>query len=134
MTRFDDRVAGFAEFSAYADSARIIVRDSTSWRSAWNTINSGMVPQPQLPVVDFQREAVVVAAMGARPSGGYRISLEGASEGGGAVEITVRSTRPGGQCLVEAVNTHPVDVAKITATNLPIRFRELNDVVTCSVR
>jgi len=134
LTRFDNRVAGSSEYSGYREETRVIVRDTVAWRQAWARLNAGKFPQPALPQVDFDREAVVVAAMGGRPSGGYEISIAGASPSADTLDIAIRTTSPGNGCAVSASTTQPVDVAKIPARFRRVRFRQIDSVITCTLR
>jgi hypothetical protein len=94
-------------------------------------IDARFFPPPPLPVVDFSREAVIVAALGARSSGGHEIRVDSAVRAADAVEVTIRATSPGEGCVTAAVYTQPVDVAKIPAGPLPIRFREQTVAASC---
>jgi hypothetical protein len=134
VTRFDDRVAGFTQTSGFEDSTRLVVRDTSAWRRAWARLNARYVPQPPLPTVDFTRENVLIAAMGVRASGGFEIHLDSAIRKADAIEVIVRSVMPGDGCMVSATFTQPVDLAKIPATPLPVRFRERNVTASCERR
>lgn len=134
LVRFDDRVAGFTQTSGFEDSTRLVVRDTSAWRRAWARLNARYVPQPPLPSVDFSRESVLIAAMGTRASGGFEIHLDSAIRNADAMEVVVRSVVPGDGCMLSATFTQPVDVAKIPANPLPVRFRERNVVASCERR
>jgi hypothetical protein len=131
VSRFDDRIAGFSQTSGFRDAVRLVVRDTGSWRRAWAQMNARFFPQPPLPSVDFSRETVLLAALGARSSGGYEIHIDSAARLPDGVEVTVRSVLPADGCTVAAVYTQPVDVAKIPAGPLPVRFREQTASVSC---
>jgi hypothetical protein len=124
----------FSTFSGIADSSRFVVRDTAGWRRAWEAIHRPFIPQPPVPRVDFSREMVIVAALGKRPSQGYGIVIEEAEQDSGAIEVAIRKTAPGSGCLVSAAVTQPVDVARLPASDQPVRFRERNVVVPCGVR
>ncbi len=131
ITRFDDRVAGVAQTSGFDQPARLVVRDTSAWRQAWMRMNARFFPQPPLPSVDFQRETVLIAAMGARANGGFEIHLDSALRRADTIEVVVKSVAPGDGCMVSASYTQPVDVAKIPALPLPVRFREQMATLSC---
>jgi hypothetical protein len=134
VTRLRETAAAFTDYSGFADPLYTVVRDSLAWQQAWHTLNKPFIPPPPLPAIDFQRQVVVVAALGARPSGGYDILIENATEDSTGVEIGVRVTRPGTGCITPAVVTQPVDVATIPVTRRTIHFREHSIAVTCGIR
>lgn len=134
LARFAAQPNAYVEYSGVTDSLRVIVRDSLEWRRIWEQINAPFTPQPSPPRVDFQREMVVVAAMGRQPGGGYDIVIEGATEDSAGIEVVVRRTTPGEHCLSSAAVTQPVDLARIPVSSKPVRFRERGQAVTCEAR
>lgn len=117
--------------SGYADPQRIVVRSQAQWQEVWATLWRLHTPTPELPAIDFQREMVVVAAMGMRPTGGYNILIDGASEDAGGVTVRIRSTAPGAGCAVTLALTHPADVARLPRRDAPVAFEEKADTVNC---
>ncbi|MFN2400652.1 MAG: protease complex subunit PrcB family protein [Gemmatimonadaceae bacterium] len=121
----------FSYFSGMDAPARLVVRDALVWRAVWNQIFRSQSPVPELPVVDFSREMLVVVALGTRNSGGYSILVDRATEAGGALEFTIRSVSPGEACVVIAALTQPVDIARLARRDGPVRFREHAEVFSC---
>lgn len=121
----------FDDNSGLVDSLRIVVRDSVAWRSLWAQINRPFIPPPTLPAIDFDRDMIIVAALGAKPTGGYGIMIEGAAEDSSGIEVSVVLSAPGNGCALEAARTEPVDLARMPVTKRPVRFRERTVVVPC---
>lgn len=119
-------------YSGLADSARIVVRDTETWRATWSAIWRTHSPEPALPNVDFSREMLVVAALGTRSSGGYSILVDSAYQHNDHVEVVVRKISPGSRCFVTGALTQPVDVARLPRSPLPVRFREESLVHNCN--
>jgi hypothetical protein len=87
---------------------------------------------PPLPEIDFSKEAIVVAALGQRGSGGYSVIFESASaNGAGGINVVVRSISPGSNCGTTAALTQPADVARIPAGYTSIQFVEKVAVINC---
>jgi hypothetical protein len=131
LVRFRESQSAFSTYSGLIDSLRLVVRDSTAWRLLWQRINRPFFPPPAPPPVDFQREMVVVAALGTRPSAGFDVVIEGATEDSAGIEVEVRRTSPSAGCPVAAAITQPVDLAKIPASTRALRFRERSTLVSC---
>jgi hypothetical protein len=134
VARLSATDASFSVFSGFTDSARFVVRDSDAWRETWQTIHRPFIPPPPVPLVDFSREMVVVAALGTRPTEGYAIVFENVREDTSGIEVAVRVSEPARGCPVAAAMTQPVDLARIPASARPVRFRQRNVVVPCGVR
>ena len=131
VTRLRAEPYSFAYFSGMDDSTRLVVRDADQWQQAWNAIGRGSSPAEPLPPVNFAQEMVIVAALGSRSSGGFSIYVDSAYQHVDHVEVVVRKVSPGAGCLTIAAFTQPVDIARLPATTLPVRFRERGIVHSC---
>jgi hypothetical protein len=131
VLRFRDGPGAFSTYSGLVDSAHMVVRDSSAWRRLWQQINRPFIPQPVLPPVDFQREMIVVAALGSRPSAGFDIVIDGAAEDSAGIEVDVQRSSPAAGCPVAASITQPVDLAKLPTSARTLRFRERSAVIPC---
>jgi hypothetical protein len=64
------------------------------------------------PAPDFDREMLVVAAMGARPTPNYDIAVDGTWLRGDTLVVELRNTEPVGE-IQENFGTSPVVVVKV---------------------
>jgi hypothetical protein len=131
ITRLRPQPVAFETNSGLVDSLRLVVRDTSSWRELWQRINRPFIPQPALPAIDFDRDMVIVAALGTKPSGGYDVIIEGAEEDSAGIEVSVKRSTPGAGCALTAALTQPVDLATVPARRVPVRFRERRVEVPC---
>jgi len=120
-----------AAYSGFSESDRFVVRDSARWARVWATAFARQTPVPPLPSVDFAREMIVVAALGARPSGGYDIAIAGVAPGAGGVAVLVVTTAPGDDCFTTAAITEPVVMVRVGAVAGLIRFHEQAETRSC---
>jgi hypothetical protein len=132
FTRLRDAPSAFTSYSGLADSALVVVRDSSAWQDLWQRVNRPFIPAPPAPAVDFQQEMIVVAALGTRPTAGHDVVIEGAQQDSAGIEILVRRSEPAPGCPVAAAVTRPVDFARMRADRRAVRFRERQVVVPCS--
>jgi hypothetical protein len=120
-----------AYYSAMQESQRLVVRDADTWSSVWAGIVGSQSPAPAPPAIDFSKEMVVVASLGARPSGGYSILVQAATMTDDGLYVQVRTISPGRNCAVTAALTQPVDVARLPATDRAVHFVEDPIVKDC---
>jgi hypothetical protein len=73
----------------------------------------------------------VVVALGARPTGGYGIIIDGAYERDNRIEVIVQSQSPGKSCATTQAVTQPVDIVLLPKMDRPIDFRENEYVHEC---
>jgi hypothetical protein len=116
----------------------VVIRDRDAWLDVWKRIhrldpNRGPHPEPPpLPEIDFSREMIVVAAMGARPTSGYAIVIDGAYayDRNYRLEVVVRSVE-NRNCAAFQVMTAPVDIVRLPRTERFVVFREVEVVPDC---
>ena len=131
VTRLGRGATAYTTYSGLNDSVRAVIRDSAEWSAVWKGITRPFYPAPTVPQVDFDRDMVVVAALGARSTGGYDIVIEGARQDSSTIEIALRTSSPAPGCPVSAATTQPVDLATIPASSRSVRFRERSIIVPC---
>ena len=117
--------------SGLSEPQELVVRDAAAWAQVWEAIWRNHSPRPPLPDVDFAKEMVVVAALGARPTGGYSVFVDSASSAPGAVSIRIRTVSPGRECAVTLAVTQPVDAARVARRDGPVVFSRRNEVADC---
>ena len=122
----------FSYNSGITESQRLVIRDQAAWQQVWNDVYRFTFPAPALPEVDFTREMVVVAALGQKPTGGYSIFIDGATETANGVTINVRSVSPGANCAVTLALTNPVDIARVTRREAAVNFSETAATQNCN--
>ncbi len=121
----------YTPISGLADSLRLVVRDSLTWRRIWSNIHQNTSPPPELPAADFTQHMFIVAALGNRPTGGYTIYIDSAYARTDFLEVVVRKLSPGEKCFVGQALTQPVDVARLPRIDKPVHFREHAIVNPC---
>jgi hypothetical protein len=132
LVRFTGSSLAFSVFSGIADPERRVVADAHDWAALWQRIHAGVSPMPPMPDVDFEKEMILAAALGSRPSGGYSIRIERLRGGDGVLEALVSRTTPGRDCMVIAAVTAPVDLVRVPRIDQPISWREEAEERTCS--
>jgi hypothetical protein len=128
-------VTTLANFSAaddvFATEALQVVHDQATWQSLWARMNANHIPAPAVPAVDFSAEMVVVAATGGKPSGGFSVSIESASERSGTVTVEVTMTSPGPNCIRTGILTSPVAIAKLPMRPGTVNFNVTRRMTNC---
>ena len=133
LTRLGSAQSSFTTYSGLRDAQRVVIRDQAAWQQTWNAIwsGTGSSPVPALPAIDFTREMVIVAALGERPTGGFSIFVESASETADSVTINVRRVSPGNGCAVTLAFTRPVDIARMTRRDGVVVFNDTAMTQNC---
>ncbi len=65
--------------------------------------------------IDYQREHIVLASIGQKPTGGYSVTLDSSEIRSGTLELRVRVTEPAPGTMVTQALTTPCAVIAVTA-------------------
>lgn len=125
LTRLTSEPHAFSVFSAVDQPQRLAVRDAGTLAKLWPAWWSTMSHPPPIPDVDFSREMLVVAALGAKPSSGFDVVLDSASARGDHLTVYVRTTSPPPGSAVLTVITRPIDIARVRRTSGAVVFQDL---------
>jgi hypothetical protein len=111
---------------------RTVIRTPEDWRQTWSELFACTSPAPPVPSIDFEREMVLLAALGERTSGGFRAAiLRAEPNGDGVLVVDVAEYRPGDGCFVTTVMTYPVAVARVPRREGAVAFDTTVHVVDC---
>ena len=122
-------------YSALNESRRGAITSADQWQAFWSDVTANRSPVLAPPAVDFHENMVLIAALGARPSGGYLVFIDEVIRDDVALlEVRVREWSPGKTCVVPAVLTSPVDAVLVTKNGNSLSFIEDQRVHECKCR
>ena len=127
FTQLDPKRPGlFASNSGISKPLRVVIRDREAWLKLWKQIASQQQPSPPPPDIDFSREMLIVVAMGQRNTGGFGIIVDGVYKRDKKLEVVVKSTSPGNNCMTTQALTQPVDIVRVQKSDYSVVFREID--------
>ncbi len=113
-----------------------IITDQASWEVFWEEHTSNMLClQPPCrgmspPMVDFDRDMVLIALHGSAPTGGYGISFSWLVGGSHHLEALILNTSPGEGCSVTQSTTNPFHIIA-TQISDDVTFDECSRTIDC---
>lgn len=114
------------------DPLREVVRGEAEWQALWERLAAGRIPIPETPPVDFSERVVVVAAMGARPTGGHAIRIDAVSYAGDTLWVEVTSVSPGPGCITTQALSAPVAAVTVERRGeVRARFLDREETLDC---
>jgi hypothetical protein len=112
-------------YSGLEQPARSVITDAGTWQQTWTALWSRHSSPPSVPAVDFGADAVVLVAMGTRPSGGHAIRIDDVSRSGDVIYVRVTQSSPGPTCITTAALTQPADAVVVPGgRGAEVRFVE----------
>ena len=118
--------------SGYTTATQTVVSDPDTWATVWARLFATMSPVPPRPAVDFGSDAVVLAAIGERPNGGFSVRVDSVITFGGGAKVFVTETSPGPMCITPQIVTQPVHVVRVPRPAGPAVFEAQRVVTECS--
>ena len=116
----------------FATATQQVIRDQASWEALWTRLSANASPAPAVPHVDFKTDMLIVAAMGTKGHGGYRIAITAATEQtGGAMTVEVTESSPGAGCMTAMMMTSPVVIVRVPRHEGQVTFNVVQKKVDC---
>jgi hypothetical protein len=97
-------------YSGLHTALRAVLQDSASFREMWERATLGHRP---VPPVDFNREMVIVVAMGAQSSTGHAIHIQSVRAHGAALDVHVVLAPAAQGCGPGMMETYPMDMVRV---------------------
>src|SRR5207245_5746591 len=101
---------------------RSVIRSAAQLAALWKQHARMEEPAPKAPPVDFSREAVVVVALGRKPSAGYTVKVTRIEQLPDETLVHVRQTRPSPDAVTAQMITHPHHMVRIPRPRGAVRF------------
>ena len=101
-----------------------VIKEQESLNEVYAQINKTNTPKYDVPIVDFKKETVVAVFMGARNTGGYRVSITTVKKQKKKLVIRVLEEEPGAKDMVTTVLTQPYCIVKIDEADRELIFEK----------
>lgn len=123
LRRFDQATQqNFLSQSGLADQRLLAIRSEAEWVGQWNRMTRPLGNRTPPPRFDFQREMLLIAAMGRQRSGGYQVAIDRVIDAEPELLVFVRFISPGPRCGAIGAITSPVDIVRLPVSTKNVRF------------
>jgi PrcB C-terminal len=86
-----------------------------------------------MPKIDFERNVVIVAAMGSKPSTGFAITIDSVVTRRSSVEVHATLSSLGDFCIQNPMLTNPVDMVEVARSVATVVFRDRQEIMECKM-
>ena len=101
------------------------------WEEFWSRHQSVVMPQPDVPPVDFSREMVIAVVDKRESSGGFGIEITDIEDDGGRLVVRVSKQAPSSDCIVTAVITQPFHIVRTAGSDLEPELLISEETYSC---
>lgn len=107
--------------SSVDEPRQVVARTPAEWEAIWKSHAGAQA----LPAVDFSTSMVAAVFLGTRPTGGFRVDIEGTRQEAGVLVIDYVERAPGADTIVTQVLTSPFHIVRIPRNDGATRFRRV---------
>jgi PrcB C-terminal len=110
----------------------LLIKDTSEWAAVWRELRQGSEETgAAVPQIDFMTQSVIVAALGGRPAGGYRITIEVELTTPTELIVSITEHQPGSNCIMVAIVTYPTAVVAVPVAARTATFRSRTIAEPC---
>ncbi len=113
-------------YGGMTDSKFIVIKDETTLNEIYKLINKNKSPGIKIPIINFEKETVLVLFLGEKSSGGHSISVEQILDENEKVTVKYKVTLPKLGEMVTTVMTQPYCIIKIPKTLKEVVFKKID--------
>ena len=113
-------------YGGMTDSKFIVIKEETTLNEIYKLINKNKSPGIKIPIINFEKETVLVLFLGEKSSGGYSIAVEQILDENEKVTVKYKVTLPKLGEMVTTVITQPYCIIKIPKTLKEVGFKKID--------
>ena len=113
-------------YGGMTHSKFIVIKDETTLNEIYKLINKSKSPGIKIPIINFEKETVLVLFLGEKSSGGYSIAVEQILDENEKVTVKYKVTLPKLGEMVTTVMTQPYCIIKIPKTLKEVVFKKID--------
>jgi hypothetical protein len=109
-----------------------IYTNQTAFEKAWKLAWSNFSDPTPAPIVDFNKEMVVLVALGMRKNGGYQLKINSVREETNEIMVDYTETTPNPKCTYSQSIVFPYEFISFAKTNKKVSFKVAKQVGSCN--
>lgn len=118
----------------FKEETNQVITNKAEFEKIWKQAYANYMIKEETPEVDFEKNVVLLVAMGEKSSGGHTIKITNATETSNNTIVNVLSTSPGKGCMTTESITYPFQIVQIEKPNKPIEFKIEKKVIDCELK
>jgi len=108
-----------------------VITNNTVFEKVWKQAYANFMIKDEMPEVDFEKNIVLLVAMGEKTSGGHTIKITNATETSNNTIVNVLATSPGKGCMTTESITYPFQIVQIEKPKTHVDFKVTKRVIVC---
>ncbi|MDD3805685.1 MAG: protease complex subunit PrcB family protein [bacterium] len=118
------RTVSKGNYCAIEKREQQVINNEADWSTLWERMNAGILPMPERPAINFEKETLIAVFTGVRNSGGYSIEVTGVENKEALTTIGIKEKTPAADMMVSMSLTSPYHIVALPKLNGKIEFKK----------
>lgn len=110
-------------YCGYTAPSRMVIFTQEQWREIWREMHSFILPVPETPKINFEKQMVLAVFMGKKNSGGYEIKISKITKTEEKILVEVIEKKPSPESFRTMALTSPYHIVVIKKYPLAVNFQ-----------
>lgn len=115
----------------FVEKMNRIITNIDDLDKAWGKAFVNYERKKPIPVIDFEKQVVLLVAMGEKSNGGYSIKVGSVTNNTKNTVVTVLETIPGESCPTPSVMSYPYQLVLMPKQDSEVIFKTIEKVYDC---
>ena len=115
----------------FKTNTNLVISTQEEFLKIWDQAFAYYMNKETAPSIDFEKNVVLLVALGQKTSGGHTIKVSSVVETKDSTIVNILKTSPGKSCMTAEVITYPYQIVQIEKPIKNIQFSAIEKVIDC---
>lgn len=115
----------------YKTKTNLIISTQKEFLQIWEQAFANYMNKETAPEVDFEKNVIILVALGQKTSGGHTIKVNSVIESKDNTIVNILNTSPGKGCMTTEAITYPYQIVQIEKPKNTVQFSTIGKVIDC---
>jgi len=117
--------------SGFLEQSNRVIENIDELDKTWETAFINYTRKKPIPILDFEKQSVLLVTMGEKSNGGFSIKVDSVKENENLISVNIIELHPGKSCATESVIVYPFQIISLEKTTKKVVFKTVKKVYNC---
>ncbi|MCB0410136.1 MAG: protease complex subunit PrcB family protein [Flavobacteriales bacterium] len=107
------------------------ITNQNEFKEIWTQAMSRFHDKPEIPAIDFEKNQVLLIALGVKNNGGYKLQMDKVVENKNSIVVNYFENKPGANCMTTQAIVFPFELIEIPKNSKKVEFVKTVKIVDC---
>lgn len=108
-----------------------VITSKSEFTKVWKQAMAHFGEAPEMPTIDFEKNQVLLIALGVKNNGGYKLQMDKVVENKNSIVVNYFENKPETNCVTTQAIVFPYELIEIPKNSKKIEFVKTEKVVDC---